>query len=412
MKTNLTKKQLIVIAAIIIVSVFLAVLILLPTSSEKARVDSSPPAQVDKVPAEVEGVAKKSVEPAETGEAKVAIADAALKASGITLQAAGTAKINASLTLPGEIQFNEDRTAHVVPRLAGVVEAVKVSLGQRVAKGEVLAVIASTDLSEQRSELLTAQKKVALARVTFVREARLWKEKVSAEQDYLQARQSLAEAEIDQQNAKQKLSALGASTGSSGGLNRFELRAPFAGTIVEKHIALGESVKEDANVFTISDLSTVWAEVAVPASSLNSVRVGRKVTVKASSFDATSTGTIGFVGSLLGEQTRTAKARVVLSNPDASWRPGLFVTVDIEDAAGQSDIAIAVASDAIQSVEDKPTVFVRVPGGFVAQHITVGRSDAKSTEVTSGLKAGTQYAATGSFVIKAELGKSEAEHDD
>ena len=190
------------------------------------------------------------------------------------------------------------------------------------------------------------------------------------------------------------------------------MRAPFAGTIVEKHIALGESVKEDANVFTISDLSTVWAEVAVPASSLNSVRVGRKVTVKASSFNAKSQGTIAFVGSLLGEQTRTAKARVVLSNPDASWRPGLFVTVEIEEAAGQSDVAISVASDAVQNVEDKPTVFVRVPGGFVAQHITVGRSDSKTTEVTSGLKAGTQYAATGSFVIKAELGKSEAEHDD
>lgn len=409
MKTNLTKKQLIVIAAIIIVSVFLAVLILLPTSSDKAGVDSSPSAQVDKKPTEVEGVAKKSVEPAETGEAKIAIADTALKVSGITLQAAGTAKINASLTLPGEIQFNEDRTAHVVPRLAGVVEAVRASLGQRVAKGEVLAVVASTDLSEQRSELLTAQKKVSLARVTFVREERLWKEKISAEQDYLQARQALAEAEIDQENAKQKLNALGASSGSNGRLNRFELRAPFAGTIVEKHIALGESVKEDTNVFTISDLSTVWAEVAVPASNLNAVRVGRKVTVKASSFNAKSQGTIAFVGSLLGEQTRTAKARVVLSNPDASWRPGLFVTVDIEEAAGQSDVAISVASEAVQSVEDKPTVFVRVPGGFVAQHITVGRSDSKTTEVTSGLKAGTQYAATGSFVIKAELGKSDAE---
>ncbi len=409
MKTNLTKKQLIVIAAIIIVSVFLAVLILLPTSSDKAGVDSSPSAQVDKKPTEVEGVAEKSVEPAETGEAKIAIADTALKVSGITLQAAGTAKINASLTLPGEIQFNEDRTAHVVPRLAGVVEAVRASLGQRVAKGEVLAVVASTDLSEQRSELLTAQKKVSLARVTFVREERLWKEKISAEQDYLQARQALAEAEIDQENAKQKLNALGASSGSNGRLNRFELRAPFAGTIVEKHIALGESVKEDTNVFTISDLSTVWAEVAVPASNLNAVRVGRKVTVKASSFNAKSQGTIAFVGSLLGEQTRTAKARVVLSNPDASWRPGLFVTVDIEEAAGQSDVAISVASEAVQSVEDKPTVFVRVPGGFVAQHITVGRSDSKTTEVTSGLKAGTQYAATGSFVIKAELGKSDAE---
>lgn len=413
MKTNLTQKQLISIAAIVIISAVLAILILMKpasTASENAEPEPTTEAKT-KEHAEGDRDKGKPVEASEPGESKIAIADDKLKASGISLLAAGPAKINKLLTLPGEIQFNEDKTAHVVPRLAGVVEVVKASIGQTVKKGDVLAVIASTGLSEQRSELLTAQKKVSLARMTLVREERLWKEKVSAEQDYLQARQALAEAEIDEQNAREKLRALGASPGSAGGLNRFELRAPFAGTIVEKHISLGESVKEDTNVFTISDLSTVWAVVAVPASNLNSVRVGRKVNVNASSFEAKATGTIAFVGSLLGEQTRTAKARVVLSNPEASWRPGLFVTVEIEEATGKADVAVpvAVASEAVQSVEDKPTVFVRVSGGFVAQHISVGRSDAKTTEVVSGLKAGTQYAATGSFVIKAELGKSETE---
>ena len=411
MKTNLTKTQLISIAAIVIVSVLLAALILLkPGTPESVESENKPSIEVEEEKSKgIEKNAEKPVEPSKNAEPKIAIADTELKASGISLLAAGPSKINSSITLPGEIHFNEDRTAHVVPRLAGVVEGVLASLGQTVQKGDVLAVIASTDLSEQRSELLTARKKVALARTTFVREEKLWKEKVSAEQDYLLARQALAEAEIAEQNAVQKLRALGATANSLGSLNRFELRAPFAGTIVEKHISLGESVKEDTNVFTISDLSTVWAEVAVPATNLNAVRVGRKVIVKASSFDAKATGTVAFVGSLLGEQTRTAKARVVLSNPDASWRPGLFVSVDIEGAAGQSEVAVAVSTEAVQSVEDKPTVFIRVPGGFVAQHITVGRSDAKTTEVLSGLKAGSQYAATGSFVIKAELGKSEAE---
>lgn len=412
MKKNLTKKQLISIATIVIVSILLAALILFrPVSPETVASENTATAESGVAKStSIENDAKKLVETSEDTETKIAIADTQLKSSGIALLVAGPSKINSSITLPGEIHFNEDRTAHVVPRLTGVVEGVRASLGQAVKKGDLLAVIASTELSEQRSELLTAQKKVALARTTFAREEKLWKEKVSAEQDYLQARQALAEAEIAQQNAVQKLYALGASLDSTSGLNRYELRAPFAGTIVEKHIALGESVKEDTNVFTISDLSTVWAEVAVPATNLNAVRVGRKVTVKASSFNAKSDGTIAFVGSLLGEQTRTAKARVVLSNPDAAWRPGLFVTVDIEAATGQTEVAVAVSSEAVQSVEDKPTVFVRVPGGFVAQHITVGRSDAKTTEVISGLKAGTQYAATGSFVIKAELGKSEAEH--
>ena len=195
-----------------------------------------------------------------------------------------------------------------------------------------------------------------------------------------------------------------------GALNRYELRAPFDGTIVEKHLTLGESVKEDTNIFTISDLSTVWAEVAVPANDLDAVRVGRKVSVKASSFDAKAAGTIAYVGSLLGEQTRTAKARVVLSNPNSSWRPGLFVNVDVDVASKQTEVPVAISTDAVQSVEDKPTIFVRVPGGFVAQPVTLGRSDGKTVEVVKGLKAGSQYAAAGSFVIKAELGKSSAEH--
>ena len=412
MKTNITKKQLISIAAIVIVSVLLAMLILLrPSAPDAVETEKAPSARATiGNTTQTAKDAEKLDEATDSSEPIIAIADSELKSSGIALLAAGPSKISSSITLPGEIQFNEDRTAHVVPRLAGVVEAVRASLGQVVEKGDVLAVIASTDLSEQRSELLTAQKRVSLARTTFIREEQLWKDKISAEQDYLQAHQALAEAEIAQRNAIQKLNALGASSNSATGLNRYELRAPFAGTVVEKHIALGESVKEDTNVFTISDLSTVWAEVAVPATNLNAVRVGRKVTVNAASFEAKATGTVAFVGSLLGEQTRTAKARVVLSNPGTSWRPGLFVSVDIEGGTDQKDAAVAVSTEAIQSVEDKPTVFVRVPGGFVAQHITVGRSDATTTEVVSGLKAGSEYAAKGSFVIKAELGKSAAEH--
>lgn len=80
-------------------------------------------------------------------------------------------------------------------------------------------------------------------------------------------------------------------------------------------------MKEDAAVFTISDLSQVWAEINVPAKDLPSVRVGEKVTIKATAFDASATGTVAFVGALIGEQTRTAKARVVLDNPKGAWRP-------------------------------------------------------------------------------------------
>lgn len=341
-------------------------------------------------------------------EGKVELSDAQVKAAAIGIDTAKAAQIKSVLLLPGEVRLNEDRTSHVVPRISGVVESVQASQGQVVRKGQVLAVIASPAASEQRSELQTAQKRLTLAKTTFEREKRLWEQKISAEQDYLQAGQTLHEAEVAFTNAQQKLSALGLASSSSGGLNRLELRAPFDGLVIEKHLSLGEAVKEDAAVFTVSDLGQVWAEINVPAKDLPLVRVGEKVNIKATAFDASATGVITYVGSLIGEQTRMAKARVVLANPKGAWRPGLFVNVAV--TSSDAEVPVTVASDAIQTVGDKPVVFLKVNGGFIAQPVQLGRSDGKRVEVVQGLKAGAPYASSGSFVVKSELGKASAEH--
>lgn len=342
-------------------------------------------------------------------EEVVKFTDAQLKSAGIYIEKAAPSTIGTATQLPGEIRFNEDRTAHIVPRVDGVVESVPADLGSRVKKGQVLAVIASTGLAEMRSELLTAQKRLNLAQVTHDREKKLWQDKISAEQDYLQAQQALREAEITLQNARQKLNALGASAADSGSLNRYTLRAPFDGVIVEKHITLGEAIKGDTNVFTISDLSTVWAEIIVSAKDLETVRVGEKATIKATSLDSTATGTVAYVGSLLGEQTRAAKARVTLQNPNMAWRPGLFVNVEL--VRGTKQVPVAVRADALQTVEGKTTVFVKTAEGFKVQAVTTGLNDGKYVEILAGMSAQTPYAATGSFVIKAEQGKGGADHD-
>ena len=396
MHIPLSKKQLLAIAAILVAGIVLAFLILATGASTKDdHADEAEHGHADTSVKEVEG--------------HLALTATQARAAGIVMATAAPGRIATSVALPGEIRFNEDRTAHVVPRLGGVVEAVHADLGQLVKKGQVLAVIASTDLSEQRSELLSAQRRLSLARATYEREQALWQEKISAELDYLQARQAWREAEIAVQNAQQKLSALGTASAGKGPLNRYEIRAPFDGMVLEKHIALGEAVKEDANIFVISDLTTVWAEIAVPAKDLATVRVAGKAVVKASAFEASAHGTITYVGALLGEQTRTAKARVVLANPDMAWRPGLFVSVEV--LAGEVEAPVTVQTTAIQSVEDKPSVFVQVKDGFQATPVTVGNSDGKLTQITGGLAAGTPYAAQGSFTLKSELGKSSAGHE-
>lgn len=354
-------------------------------------------------------VEKKSAEGAhDDDEGLISMDSQRMQAAGIRTAEVGSATVRSVLQLPGEIRFNEDKTAHVVPRVPGVVDSVPANLGQVVKKGQLLAVLSSAAVSEQRSELQAASQRLALARTSYAREQKLWEEKVSAEQDYLQARQALREAEIAVSNAQQKLAANGAG-GGGGALNRFELRAPFDGVIVEKHLAVGEAVQDTTQVFTISDLRSVWAEMRVAASDLPAVKVGEKATVKATAFSSSATGVVAYVGALIGQETRTAPARITLENPEGAWRPGLFVNVEL--TASSQQVPVAVASSAIQRLDGQNSVvFVPVKGGFRAQPVRVGRSDPQTTEILEGLKSGQSYVTEGSFMLKAELGKATAEH--
>ena len=330
-----------------------------------------------------------------------------ITAAGIQLAEAKAQNISRGLPFPGEVRFDEDRTAHVVPRVPGVVESVAVNLGQTVKKGQLLAVIASQQISDQRSEQAAAQRRLALARTTYEREKKLWQDKISAEQDFLQARQALQEAEIAVSNAQQKISVLSGSVVATGG-NRYELRAPFDGVVVEKHLTPGEVVDESTAAFTLSDLSRVWVTFGVSPKDLNKVQVGKAVTVSAPELNAEVAGTVAYVGSLLGEQTRTATVRVTLENPQGSWRPGLFVTALV--ATDSREAKVAVPETAIQTVEDKPTVFVRTDDGFETRTVALGSRADGHVEITQGLEPGAQVASAGSFVLKSELGKASAEH--
>lgn len=327
--------------------------------------------------------------------------------AGITVATAGPKHLDTFIRMPGQIALNEDRTAHVTPRAAGSVRDVSADLGQQVRKDQVLASIASADIAGQRGALTAAQKRVDYARRTVATERTLWEEKITARQDLLKAEQELVEAEVARDTVRQQLQALGAAGG--GGSNLLAIRAPFDGIIVEKHITLGEVVGADTRVFTLTDLSTVWADVVVPARDLDIVRVGTTAVIRSIASDTTAPGKVSFVSSLVGEASRSAKARVVLANPGAAWRPGLAVNVDI--VTGSSDVPVAVAREAIQTVDTRQVVYKRVKEGFIAQPVSTGRADARFIEITAGLNPGDTYAASGSFTVKAEQGKGEASHE-
>lgn len=338
------------------------------------------------------------------------ITDEQLRHNGIRVAVAGPQRIAGTLELMGEVKLNQDRSVVVTPRLAGVVQAVRVNAGDRVQRGQVLAVVTSPALADQRAELLAAQKRLMLARQTHDREKKLWEDKISAEQDYLAARQALQETEITVENLRQKLAALGAS-GAAGtqGLAQLEIRAPIAGVIVDKKISVGEALKEDAAIFQLADLSNVWVELVVPAQELARVQAGARAQVKATAFDAEGEGKLSYVGALVGEQSRSATARLVLANAQGVWRPGLTVSVTLSH--GNVDVPVAVTLDAVQTLDGRTVVFARRGQQFEVVPVKTGRSDDKHVEVTQGMPAGERYAAKNSFLVKAELGKSEAAHE-
>jgi cobalt-zinc-cadmium efflux system membrane fusion protein len=392
------RAQLLGVLLIIVVGAVLATLIL--TKSEKKPVgkqddDGPAPAQVQSNPKAVHDTAH------------VMMDDGQVSASGIVVAAAGAAQIASVVQFPGEVQLNDDRTVHVVPRVPGIAEAVLVSTGQTVRKGQALAVFSSQVISEQRSALQSAQKRRSLALTVHDREKKLWEQKIAAEQDFLQAQAALREAEIAVENAQQKLSALGVAAGTDTGLNRFELRAPYDGLVVERKLSVGEAVREDTHIMTISDMSSVWVEVSIPAKDLPLLRVGAKVLVRATAFDAKATGTVAFVGALVGEQTRMARARILLANPQGTWRPGLFVSIEVN--AANLQVPVAVETEAVQTLGNRQVIFVREEKRFVPRSVKLGISDDKYIEVLEGLPPGTRYAAQGSYIIKSELTKLTSE---
>jgi len=137
------------------------------------------------------------------------------------------------------------------------------------------------------------------------------------------------------------------------------------------------------------------------------VRVGAQLTVRATAFEAKATGTVAFVGALVGEQTRMAKARILLANPKGAWRPGLFVTVEVN--ATDVQVPVAVDSEAIQTMGTQPVVFIRTENSFVPRAVKLGMTDGRHMEVTEGLPPGTRYAGKGSYILKSELSKLASE---
>jgi cobalt-zinc-cadmium efflux system membrane fusion protein len=200
------------------------------------------------------------------------------------------------LVVPGTITLDMDRVARVPGRVVGTVTQMRKRLGDAVTRGEVVAVLDSREVADAKSEYLTASVFFDLKKTLFERAQTLWAKKISAEQQYLQARETFLEAELRLDLAKQKLSALNidpaevakaakqesAPNAGASTLREYQIRCLIAGRVIERKVDVGSLVGNQGDppdLYTIADLSVVWVELAVPTADLDMVEDGQEVKV-------------------------------------------------------------------------------------------------------------------------------------
>lgn len=352
---------------------------------------------------------------AEGEEGAVRMTEEQIRSSRIDIAAAGPGAIVRRVSLPGTVAASADRQARVPARVAGIITALNRRLGDTVRAGEVLAVIEGGEIATVKGEYLGALRTIELARVTFEREQRLWARRVSAEQDFLKARTDWQEAQIRLDLARQRLAALGLTEAELQelprqpieALRRREVRASIAGRITARPAMLGAAVTAETEIYSVAELSAVWVELAVPIASIEFAAEGTAVRLRGDN-DVRAEGRVVFLSPVLDPETRSARAVVEVANPDGALRPGGYVTAELSTAENAVDVMVPRA--AIQQIGGENVIFVRTAEGFQKREVVLGQGDQENVEIVFGLDPGERFAASNTFILKAEIGKSEAEH--
>lgn len=308
---------------------------------------------------------------------------------------------------------------------------------------EQLKQVGDLEMGKNRSLLISVYAQLKFAKAMYKREKKLYNEgKITSESEFLTAESNLKKGEADYlatrdslafevkralieaermvrvadfelKSSRTHLNLLGINNTEIEKLaqNRedderlgwYALTAPISGTVIEKHITLGEMLSNDAKAFTIADFSQVWAYLNVYPKYLTRIQKGQNVIISGGMGVPPVSGTISYLVPLVGEKTRTALARVVLPNLEGNWRPGSFVTAKV--SVEEVGIPILIPKTALQTVEDQKVVFVKTDKGFKPQPVKIGRTDFHAMEIISGLDAGQVYVKKGGFALKAELAK-------
>ena len=198
-----------------------------------------------------------------------------------------------------------------------------------------------------------------------------------------------------------------ATVESNESLQTYSVTAPIAGTITQRHAAPGEQTDEES-LFEIADFSSVWAELDVFSRDRPRLREGLPVAISTDN-GLTAMGTIAYLAPVGNRASQSLTARVVLDNADGRWTPGQFVEGRVTIATAPVDVAVPLS--ALQRFREFDVVFAQVGDTYEVRMLTLGRRDAHSVEVLSGLAPGTTYVTDNSYLIKADIEKAGASHD-
>lgn len=371
---------------------------------------------------------------------EVKLTPEAIKHYGIKIDMVKARQLNSTLSAPARVSFNTEAMAHVGSIVKGRTIEIKARVGDVVKKGDELIVIESPELGEAQSDFLQKRTSVSVAESAIEpaksaadRAKALYDQskgialgelqKRTAEQKAVEGAFKTAQAALTAAEHKLRLmgmdaKAIEALTKNSAIDPRFSIRAPIDGHVIEREITLGElAAPEKEALIILANMQTLWVIAEIPEAHLRSVSIGAKARIRIGAVsDDFFEGKVAFISPTLDPGTRTAQVRIEVANGH-NLRPGMFATTEIDatsSATNPSGDVLAIPDEAIQTVEGGPAVFVPVenePNTFAKKAVTVGKPVGGMVPVLSGLIEGEKLVVSGSFILKAELGKGEAEHE-
>lgn len=309
-----------------------------------------------------------------------------------------------------EVTFNQNKLAQITPLVGGIVKSVEVDLGSRVKQGDLLARVTSVGIGEAQSAYVRALAEDRLRDKTVERERNLRAQRISSEKDLQEAEAAHQAAMAAVQQAQQQLMVLGFDEKQIQALAEqklppgvLEIRAPFAGEIVERTAVQGAMIEMGKPLFTLVDTSMLWAMVNIPESLLSQVQVGQKVELSVESLPGqTFTGTLTWLSAKVDERTRMARGRAEVSNADGRLKAQMFARARILTSA--SERAVIVPQSALQTVSGTMVVFVKSSADiFEARPVRLGAKRNGHVEISAGLKADESIVVAGSFALKSQF---------